>query len=523
MSANSYEKVTNILSFAVGFEPKSAFPLDVRSMFGSYDEAFAAAQTAENAGSTNTKYYIGQKITVYENGVVTHYSIEPDKTLKELGARVVGDDKTISVGDGGTIGLKAFGVEYYKYMEDTILEGEYTYPDAMPENPAEGDYVKIGDVYYQYKDAAWAVATTNPQTGGYYVLTQGWKSGLEPKAVTNSTGNGYELAWYEPSRITVEGLSSSMSSLQKDVEAIDTKVDSNKTAQDEALAEEVERATNAEGALSDRVTKTENDIKTLNADAQTEGSVDYKIAQVISTYLEGEGSEGLDTLKELVDWAENHATDVTQMNENINSNATAIKALEELVGTLPEGATATTVFGYIAEAVKAEETRAMAKEKELVDAIAEVKAVTDAYDPNAFATAEQGTKADTAVQSVVAGETNGHIAVDGQDVKVYELPVGSATNVGGVKADGATITIASDGTASVNAVPQAKVTGLSDTLEGVKTAAIAGAKENTDENAVLVQNIVTSANVAESAEAASSGKVVSEQLLLDMLSWKTSM
>lgn len=523
MSANSYEKVTNVLSFAVGFDPKSAFPLDVRSMFGSYTEAFAAAQTAENAGSTNTKYYIGQKITVYENGVVTHYSIEPNKTLKELGARVVGDDKTIAVGDGGTIGLKAFGVEYYKYMEDVVLEGEYTYPDAMPENPAERDYVKIGDVYYQYLDGAWAVATTTPQANGYYELTQGWTGGLEPKAVANTAGNGYELAWYEPSRITVEGLSSSMSSLQKEVEAINTKVDANKTAQDEALAEEVDRAKQAETDLGARVTKNEQDIATLNGDAETEGSVDYKIAQVINTYLDGEGSEGLDTLKELVDWAENHATDVLDMNTNINANATAIKALETLIGTLPEGATATTVFGYIAEAVKAEETRAMAKEAELEQAIADVKKVTDAYDPTAFATAEQGAKADTAVQKVVAGETNGHIAVDGTDVKVYELPNASVTNVGGVKPDGATITVAEDGTASVSAVPQSKVTGLSDTLEGVKNQAIDGAKEYVNENAVLVENIVTSANVAESTEAASSGKVVSEELLLSMFQWKTSM
>lgn len=523
MSANSYEKVTNILSFAVGFEPKSAFPLDVRSMFGSYAEAYAAAQSAENAGSTNTNYYIGQQVTVYENGVVTHYYIEPDKTLKELGAHVVGDDKTIAVGDDGSISLKSFGVEYYKYTEDTILEGEYTYPDAMPESPAEGSYVKIGDAYYQYKDSAWGVATTTPQTSGYYVLTSGWKSGLEPKVVSNSAGNGYELAWYEPSRITVEGLSSGMSSLQKDVEAVDAKVDSNKTAQDNALAAEAERAANAEAALSNRIDTNTNSIATLNADANTEGSVDYKIAQVISTYLDGEGSEGLDTLKELVVWAESHATDVTKMNTNIGNNATAIKALEELVGTLPEGAKATTVINYIAEAVKAEETRAMAKEKELSDAIAGVKAVTDAYDPSAFATAAQGAKADTAVQKVVAGETNGHISVDGNDVKAYELPAATLSIIGGVKPDGTTISVSSEGVASVSAVPQAKVTGLADTLAGVKTEAINGAKEYTDENAVLVSNVVTSANVAESAEAASSAKVVSEELLLKALEWKTTM
>ena len=35
----SYAGITNTLDFAVAFSPKTAFPLDVRSMFGSYDAA----------------------------------------------------------------------------------------------------------------------------------------------------------------------------------------------------------------------------------------------------------------------------------------------------------------------------------------------------------------------------------------------------------------------------------------------------------------------------------------------------
>ena len=44
-----------------------------------------------------------------------------------------------------------------------------------------------------------------------------------------------------------------------------------------------------------------------------------------------------------------------------------------------------------------------------------------------------------------------------------------------------------------------------------------------ENNAGEESNIVTSTNVAESIDAASSGKVVSEELLLSMLQWKTTM
>ena len=49
----SYEGISNLLDFAVAFNPSTAFPLDARSMFGSYTAAQAAAATAENAGSSN--------------------------------------------------------------------------------------------------------------------------------------------------------------------------------------------------------------------------------------------------------------------------------------------------------------------------------------------------------------------------------------------------------------------------------------------------------------------------------------
>lgn len=65
------------LNFAVAFNPTSAFPLDARCYFESLEAAQAAAATAEPAGSTNTVYYYGQKILVYENDKVTWYTIQP--------------------------------------------------------------------------------------------------------------------------------------------------------------------------------------------------------------------------------------------------------------------------------------------------------------------------------------------------------------------------------------------------------------------------------------------------------------
>lgn len=76
---SSYEPVNNVLDFNVALKPSTAFPLDAREMFGSFEEALAAAATAEDAGSTNTTYYFGQTVTVYEDGVAKIYIIQPDE------------------------------------------------------------------------------------------------------------------------------------------------------------------------------------------------------------------------------------------------------------------------------------------------------------------------------------------------------------------------------------------------------------------------------------------------------------
>ena len=231
----SYEGISNLLDFAVAFNPSTAFPLDARSMFGSYTAAQAAAATAENAGSSNTKYYFGMPVVVFENDVATMYIIQGDKTLKEVGSAPIPDNATIELSTGGALQLKDWGKQYYKFHEnDTIIEGDWTYPDTMPtEDVTEGSYCQADTAeaaevmqWYVYQSSAWTLYDSTPHATDWYELTQGWKAGLEPKVISTAGSGNYAIAWYEPSTTTVEGLGNIVSSLQTEVDNLTERVGS---------------------------------------------------------------------------------------------------------------------------------------------------------------------------------------------------------------------------------------------------------------------------------------------------------
>lgn len=189
----------------------NGIPLDIYSVFDSYNAAVTFA--AKNAVA-----YEGEVLAVTENGDTTVYVITPklqgtviiDEVetqvyIKEVGKATVGDDKTIVLSADGQLSLKNFGTEYYAYKET--------------------------------------------ENGVEYEKTQGWKDGLTPKVikVTNEQGvESFEIAWYEPSTTTVEGLSESISNINTQIGDINK--------------DKADRATTLAGyGIKDAYTKTETD------------------------------------------------------------------------------------------------------------------------------------------------------------------------------------------------------------------------------------------------------------------------
>lgn len=87
-----------LLTLDKSFARANGQPLDASEVYYSLQAAKDYAATAQA--------YIGQKIVVIENGIVTHYSVEDTAgNLKELGAKPVADGTTIAIGTDGKITL----------------------------------------------------------------------------------------------------------------------------------------------------------------------------------------------------------------------------------------------------------------------------------------------------------------------------------------------------------------------------------------------------------------------------------
>lgn len=83
----SYIDINNKLDWAMPFQRTGKFPLDRSSMFASKADAdkYAKGDGTDERQLGGTSY-VGQIITVYENGSVNVYTIQEDKTLKEIGS-----------------------------------------------------------------------------------------------------------------------------------------------------------------------------------------------------------------------------------------------------------------------------------------------------------------------------------------------------------------------------------------------------------------------------------------------------
>lgn len=204
-------------------------------------------------------------------------------------------------------------------------------------------------------------------------------------------------------------------------------------------------------------TKIKSDIAANTASIETlngtgDGSVDKKVADAVAAIV-NDAPEAYDTLKEISDWISGHENDASAMNSAIQTNKTDIANLAKLVGTLPEGDASKTIVEYIDSKVGAVDlSSAIATAKQ--EAIDASKTYSDGLAKN-YATADQGAKADTALQEA-------DVATLRTDVADVKASIGE---------DGATTKAIADAK-KAGTDASAAVTALADGQVATNTAAI---------------------------------------------------
>lgn len=293
----------------------NGIPLDIYSVFDEYNKAVKFA-------ATNAVAYEGQILAVTENGDTTVYVITPAKQgtitidetsvdvyLKEVGSATSGDNRTIVL-NNGVLSLKNFGIEYYKY-----------YPAVEADE----------ELGIEAKDS-------------YYELTSGWTDGLQPKVINSGTLDEpiYEIAWFEPSTTTVEGLSERIVTIEDAIKEQSSSILKNSTdIANEIVARESADKTNSDAInaiildylknedkteLQNQITANKNNIDKLNGDSTVDGSVDKKINDAINAFsTEITDNGAIDKFAELVEYVNEHGGEAAEM-------ATAIETLETKVG-----------------------------------------------------------------------------------------------------------------------------------------------------------------------------------------------
>ena len=85
--ANSYTKTYSMVQdWQKPFQRQKPYPLDSTSIFSTYEDAVAYAKgDGSDSGKLGGAAYVGQIISVYENGSVSVYKIEEDRTLASVG------------------------------------------------------------------------------------------------------------------------------------------------------------------------------------------------------------------------------------------------------------------------------------------------------------------------------------------------------------------------------------------------------------------------------------------------------
>lgn len=313
MAFNS--EIKGYMTFGKSFSRGGAFPLEAYEIWTDYDALVAYAANTDPAKDPS---YIGQKVAYVDiaNNKVTHYSIEIDGSLKELGAATNGDGFTIDL-ENGVLSLHG-------------INDEATVAGMLPQ-------VEVTD---GKKGIKWVPISEVVQGDGNKITTLTSSDGSVIIEATTDTDNSlvYDLKVTHPAipvyaitserneddNATVYHLTKDGTNVEKEIIVPDAYDDTAlagrvKTLEDAgyqtatdvsgaietAIANKAEKATTLAGyGITDAYTKTEVDTALgdkADADDLTE------LAEKVEAFLTGDGTEAaLDSLKELIKYIEEH-------------------------------------------------------------------------------------------------------------------------------------------------------------------------------------------------------------------------
>lgn len=429
----------NLMSFGKSFSRLNGQPLDK-------SEAWYDLQALKDYALTDAAY-VGQKVFFVdvENSTVTHYGIEIDGSLKELGSSPIGDEKTISIAEDGTISL-------------ANIEGL-----VFSETNGEGETVEVK----------------------YQPLL---------------TANG--ITWIRPSTITVEGLQTVVGDLSAEVS--NAKADIAKKANSEDVYTKDETANAIAAAIADidhtrRVVVSEDDLAAfINSPESAVKNVIYMVkvdsasgdvykeymrfdAEDASISFEQIGDTSVDLSNYVTEEEMNNALDdkanisttdalalLIQSNTNELANKAEASALEALQQKVDESVSGD--ISALQQAIdnKAESSALSALEGTVNTAIGDIAALQSSKADASIVNSLQEVVATKAAQSELDAL---ELVVDGKVDKVFsevdgvQVPWTLLSPTNAAKLD--QLSISEDGSVGISGtVAAGKVEGLADWVTG---------------------------------------------------------
>ena len=322
-----------LLTLDKSFARANGQPLDASEVY------YSLAAAEEYAAGAQA--YIGQKIVVIENGIVTHYSIEDTAgTLKELGSKPVGDGTTISIAEDGTISLANVSDKAEGTYNAVLVDGVLTW--VKPSSTTVEGLSDLISALTERVDTA--AENISKNTTDIKTITDDYLKNEDKEELSG-------LVTLEKARAE-----EAEEALSKDIEDIkkDYLTSTDKTELSNSIANETSARTTAIEGL-------QTQINTIMNNPDAEGAIN--------------------SINEFTNWVSEHGTIAEGMRTDINKNKTDIGSLAERIVDLEEfdhsvyatNDSVNTLKGNLEEAISNEATTARAAEKANADAILELQ------------------------------------------------------------------------------------------------------------------------------------------------------